>query len=182
LRNARSRQKLELAKLKSIAQGQKAFPFRLHMRAFPCDPMANFLLERWLEMPLTRVVLLDRGKKAAILDEALAAFDRVVDIAQTHDLAAWHSPDLGIPEAAERTNTAEKWERHTGWKSLDLGHLAGAERAELHDRLALDRYLWRRWALGESVALEPSTCTLELYSELARPGYEIRRRIARGLG
>ncbi|MBU2532084.1 MAG: sulfotransferase family protein [Alphaproteobacteria bacterium] len=167
--------------MRYISQGQRPFPFIFHMRALPPNPVATFLLERWLEMPLIRVVALDRAKKAALLDDALCTFDHVVDISQADDLTSWCSRDLGIPETADRSNTAETWERHTGWKSVRLEDLADAERDELRERVALDHYLWRRWALGEIGVLAPRVRTLEISSQLARPGYQIRRRLARSL-
>jgi hypothetical protein len=167
--------------MRYIAAGQSAYPFALFMRSLPVDPVSYFLLDTWLENSWMRIATLTAAQKAALLDEMLEGLDRVVDISEADDLIAWHSRDLGIPEQAARTNTGEEWSERTGWKPLKPSDLAPAERAALADRLNLDRYIWRRWALKQRVAFESATVASFLRHELPRPVAQIRRRLARRL-
>lgn len=167
--------------MRYLAAGQNTYPFALFMQSLPVDPVSYFLLDTWLENSWVQIASLTATQKAALLDEMLAGFDRVVDIAEADDLIAWHSRDLGIPEQATRTNTEEEWSQKTGWTPLKLSDLAPSERETLAGRLNLDRYIWRRWALKEPAAFESGTVASFLRHELPRPVAQVRRRLARRL-
>ncbi len=163
------------------AAGKAPYPFALAIAAQPVDPMAHFLLERWCELPWWQIAALSAGAKQAMLDGVLGGFDMVADISAADGLIAEVSRGLGIPESTQRRNTAEDWTAAVDWQPVRLADLAPETRAELARRTALDRYLWRRWALGERAA-EPGETAGFLGAELRRPLAELRRRRARGGG
>lgn len=163
------------------AAGKAAYPFELELAARPADPIAHFLLERWCELPWWRIARLSAEEKRAMLDRVLGGFDRVADIAQADALIAEVSGRLGIPTTAGRRNTAEGWTERVDWQPVRLSHLSAETRAELERRTALDRYLWRRWALGET-GTQPGQAAGWLGAELRRPLAELRRKRARGAG
>ena len=162
-----------------IVAGRNTCSFTLFMKSLQTDPISHFLLDRWLEKPWTAIAALSSVKKAALLDEMLASLDHVVDIANVDELIAWHSRDLGIAEQATRTNTQDEWVRRSGWTPLRYSDLSSNERGMLARRTNLDRYIWRRWALGEPVTFEPAAVAPFLLNELPRPIYQIRRRVVR---
>lgn len=166
--------------MRYLKSGQRPYPFEDHLYSMPVAPVAHFLLERWLEMPWPRMAAISLREKARLLDEALAQFDRIVDISEADAHIAWLSRDLGIPEATTAKNTSTDWQATTGWKPLKLDELSEADRAAMARRLALDRYLWRRWALKEDVRFDERDSGGFLIEELRRPAYQIRRRLRRG--
>lgn len=168
--------------MRYLTEGLHTHTFDLHLRAMTVDPVAHFFLERWLEMPWPQIARLSVREKVEILDDTLGSLDRVVDISRTDELAAWHSRELGIPEAPERVNTGEQWRASTNWRPVKLEDLNPGEREALEARVMLDRYLWRRWALGEKISFDDSTAAPFLQSEMVRPAYEIRRRLMRNYG
>lgn len=161
------------------AAGQNPYPFEVELAARPADPMAHFLLERWCELPWWRITRLSTDDKRAMLDEVLGGFDFVADIAGCDALVAEVSRRLGIPETAERRNTAGEWTARVDWTPLRAGDLAPATRARLAERTGLDRWLWERWALGREPGGPPRTASF-LRAELGRPVAELRRRLSRG--
>lgn len=161
------------------AAGQATYPFGLHLRALPPDPVAHFLLERWLEKPWLRLAAMGRRDKRAALDTVLAGFDRVDDIAGADALVAEISMLLAIPQTAARENTKEEWEARSDWRPMALADLEAHDRAALDRRTRLDRYLWQRWARGEDVDLDHTVVMPFLVAEIARPRAEIARRLAR---
>jgi hypothetical protein len=161
------------------AAGRRPYGFGLHLASLPADPMAHFLLERWLELPWTALATMGRAEKRARLDAALGAMDFVGDISDCDRLVARLSRRLGLPERAEARNTRDGWQRRDGdWRALGPDDLSPGERAALARHVALDAYLWRRWALGEGEA-EPAAGRGFLGSEAARAGAELRRRLHR---
>lgn len=161
------------------AEGLGAYPFRLHLLALPPDPVAHFLLERWFELSWPQMALMPAARKIALIDAELARFEIVADMAETDRLIATVSAALGIPAAAARANTATLWQGATGWTPLGAADLDPRDAVLLERRTRLDRYLWRRWALGEPVAADPGEVAPFLAAELVRPLHEIIRRRTR---
>lgn len=166
--------------MRYIKSGLKPYPFHYHLRSLPTNPVAHFILERWLELSWPQLAAMRSNSKVAELDRALASFDRIVDISEASALIAWLSRDLDLPEQSVETNTSGEWEAMTGWRPLKLGHLTRAEHAEMDARLNIDRYLWRRWALKENIVWNGAGAGSFLLSELARPRYQVLRRLNRG--
>ena len=162
-----------------VVAGRNPLSFKLFVKSLQVDPVAHFLLDRWLERPWLNIVAMSAAQKAALLDEMLGGFDQVVDITKADELIAWHSRDLGIPEQAARTNTEDEWVRKSGWKPLRSSDLDPSDRDALAGRLNLDRYIWRRWALKEPVSFDSNAVAPFLLNELPRPIYQLRRRLAR---
>lgn len=168
--------------MRYLMKGQKPHSFSLFMRSMRMNPVAHFLLERWVELPWVRISRMTDDMKAAVLDKALEAFDHVVDISGTDTLIASLSAQIGIADCAPRRNTAEQIQQKTGWKLIGLDDLSEQDRLLLGSRTSLDRYLWRRWVLKENVVFDHSNATGFLFSELVRPSYQLQRRAAQRFG
>jgi len=167
--------------MRYAAEGRRPYPFALHLASLPPDPVAHFLLERWCERPWLGLAQMGPDEKRDRLDGVLGRFDHVADISRADRLIAELSGRVGIPADAPRENTSEGWRDRVDWQPLTRDALPGAERAALEARTRLDRYLWRRWALGEADAgVDPADIAPFLASELRRPVAELRRRLARG--
>ena len=162
--------------MRYMMKGQKPHSFSLFMRSMRMNPVAHFLLERWVELPWVRMSRMTDDMKAAALDKALKTFDYVVDISETDILIASLSAQIGIADCAPRRNTAEQIQQKTGWELIGLDDLSEQDRFLLRSRTSLDRYLWRRWVLKENVVFDHSNATGFLFSELVRPSYQLQRR------
>lgn len=158
------------------AAGRACYGFGLHLASLPANPVAHFLLERWLELPWHRIAALDAGEARSRLDAALGGFEFVGDISDCDRLVATLSDGLAIPREAPAKNTGRSWEAAGGWTPLRLADLSPAEHTALARRTALDRYLWRRWACGETDAEPPATRPF-LVTEAMRAAAELRRRL-----
>jgi hypothetical protein len=168
--------------MRYLAQGKHAYPFPLFLRATRMNPVAHFLLERWLELPWIQLLQLSDQRKAALLDEVMASIDFVADISETDALAANIAAEIGIPSHAPRRNTAEEKQAKTGWKIVRLEDLSKSEREVLKSRTELDSYLWRRWTQGENVSFDRSVQSRFMRSEFIRPRYQVERRLVRRYG
>ncbi|MFV0367188.1 MAG: hypothetical protein ACK5KM_01890 [Hyphomicrobiaceae bacterium] len=168
--------------MRYMSEGLKPFPFALFVKSFPKNPTANFLLERWLEKPWVSHGTISAKKKVMLLDASLSRFDRISDISEANALYAWHCEDLGIPTDPGRANTSEEWVKRTGWKPLGLSDLTDQDRALLESRFAVDRYLWKRWALKQDIVLEHTNASQDLQAELVRPIFELRVKAAKRYG
>lgn len=168
--------------MRYMSEGLHPFSFNLFLRTFPADPVAYYLLERWLEMSWVGIASLTADQKVAMLDETLSQFDRIVDIADADELCAWHCEDLGIPQVAQRTNTSEEWARKTGWKVIGLSDLNESDLKLLKGRFTIDRYLWRRWALKQDVKFVRTASSRLMAGQTLRPFYKLRLRTARQFG
>jgi hypothetical protein len=162
--------------------GQNPYSFSLFMRATRMNPVAHYLLERWLEMPWVRLMQLSDQRKVALLEEALASIDFVADISETDALAAKISAEIGVSHCVSQRNTAEEKQTKTGWKIVSLGDLSASERAVLKSRTALDRYVWSRWAQKKNVSFDGGGQSRFALSEFLRPKYQLERRVARRFG
>ncbi len=168
--------------MRYMSEGLYPFSFSLFLRAFPTDPVAYYLLERWLEMPWIRIASLSAEQKVALLDQTLSQFDRVVDISKADELCAWHCQDLGIPLVPGRSNTSDEWVEKTGWKPIKHSDLSEHELQLLRGRFAIDRYLWRRWALKQDIKFERTSPSEFIPRQSLRPLYQLRLRTARQFG
>lgn len=167
--------------MRYVSHGQSPYSFETHFNSLPADPVAHFLLERWLELPWITIARLSTSKKIAILDDALGKLDWVADISEASDVAAWHSRKLGIPEVAKRVNTSQEWQQKTGWKPLSLHELQPDAVDALNRRLSIDKYLWQRWALKRNIEYYGNPAGF-LRNEITRSAYQIYRRLLRDHG
>lgn len=156
------------------AAGRARYGFALHLASLPPDPVAHFLLERWLELSWGRLAAMTGAQKRRRLDALLAGFDFVGDVGECDRLIAWLARDLGVSPDATRANTAGG-RSGTAPAPIGLADLSPAERAALERRTRLDRWLWQRWAAGRDCPL-PAPSLPFLAGELARPLAELRRR------
>jgi len=168
--------------MRYLLEGQHAYSFLLFLRATRVNPMAHFLLERWLELPWIELIRLSEERKIELLDEALAEVDYVADIRQADSLIEKVSAELDIRPVAPRRNAAEEKQVKTGWKILKLEDLTPSEHALLKSRTALDDYLWKRWVQKDQKAFDRRDQSNFAYSEFVRPRYQVERRIARRFG
>ncbi|MGE0765620.1 MAG: hypothetical protein AB7L90_04080 [Hyphomicrobiaceae bacterium] len=158
--------------------GSSPYSFRLYLNSMPADPIAHFLLERWLELPWSRIASLGTIEKLQLLNSTLSQFDHVVDISKADQLIAWHSAALEIPGQAVRANDSKELAQQARWAPIGLAELTEAERAELDHHVQLDTYLWRKWALKQDVTFD-STPLSFTRKEFLRVVPQIRRRVAR---
>ncbi len=166
--------------MRYVSRGLAPYPFSRHVRAMPPDPVAHFLLERWFELPWPRMAMLSTATKIALIEAALGGFALVGDISTADRLIAEVSGRIGVPKTSARVNTSESWQDRTGWTQLTAASLSEQDAALLEKRTRLDRYIWRRFALGHAVEFDPRAAAPFLASELERPFHEIRRRMQRG--
>ncbi|MGD9805574.1 MAG: sulfotransferase family 2 domain-containing protein [Hyphomicrobiaceae bacterium] len=165
--------------MRYISAGHSPYSFRLFLRSMPVDPVAHFLLERWLELPWLRIAAQSAADKIHLLNSALEQFDIVADITRIDEVLAWHSEALGIPQQAVRENEAQSLAKRTGWRPVSLSDLRSTERDELTQRLQIDRYLWRKWALKQDVTFDPSTTAPFVRKEFSRVAPQVLRRVVR---
>jgi len=165
--------------MRYMTAGQSPYSFRLFLRSMQADPVAHFLLERWLELPWLRIAALSPADKRQLLDATLEQFDVIDDIAKTDEVIAWHSAALGIPQQAIRANDSQELARQTGWRPIGLEDLSQSEREDLSGSLRLDTYLWRKWALKEDAAFGPMTNSFFIRKELSRMMPQVWRRVVR---
>jgi len=165
-----------------LSQNLNAYSFALFMRSMRMNPVAHFLLERWFELPWVLMVRMSDDEKAALLDTMLGALDYVVDISETDALISSLSRELGVAEQAPRANVTAERAKNMRWKLITFDELSEKDRLLLESRTALDRYLWRRWALKEDVVFNASSPYGFLFSECVRPGYQVQRRVIRRYG
>lgn len=163
-----------------LAAGQRAYSFATHMRALPADPVANFLLDRWLELPYAKIAAMRHDEKCRRLEEALSGMDFIGDMSDCDRLVAWFGERLEIATQAARVNTFEQRNRAGGWRKIALEDLEPAILDELRDRTRLDRWLWQRWALGQHQLEAPAQSCGFIRSELRRGATEVMRKLARG--
>ena len=168
--------------MRYMLKGQKPYSFSLFLRSMRMNPVAHFILERWVELPWIQMSRMSDDVKAALLDKTLEQLDYVVDISETDSLISSLTPQIGIAEYAPRRNTAEQNQKKSVWKVICLEDLSWQDRLLLRSRTSLDRYLWRRWALKENIVFDHSKPTGFLFSELVRPSYQIQRRTVRRFG
>ncbi|MBN9247736.1 MAG: hypothetical protein J0I81_09870, partial [Hyphomicrobium sp.] len=168
--------------MRYLTEGQHTYSFSLFLRATRVNPLAHFLLERWLEMPWVQLVRLSDERKAEILDEVLASIDYIADIREADSLIESISAEIGISPEAPRRNSAEEKQAITGWKIVRAADLSATDRALLKSRTALDQYLWSRWVRKEMKPFDSHAPSSFVLSEFVRPKYQVERRIARRFG
>lgn len=163
-----------------LAEGRRTYPFRLDVLSLPPNPVADFLLTHWLEMSWPRAAALPAPAKVELLDDLLGRIDRVADVSAADGLVADLSRALGIPERAAPRNVSAAAAATLGWTPLRIDDLDADDRALVERRTGIDRYLWRRWALGERVPRPEASGRSHLADEALRPLHEVRRRYLRG--
>lgn len=171
--------------MRYIASGGRPYSFALYYRALQRDPMAHFLLSRWLEVSPARLILMPAAEKWRLLCDALAGFWFVADYRRCDDLIAAVAPDLGVRAAAKRVNHEAAWASSVAWRPLAADDLADEQRRRIPLDNPLDAALHATWAgaghAASSVRAGPGPATSDfLAHELVRPYWEARRRLARG--
>lgn len=166
--------------MRYIAAGKAPYSFRVHLRSMQSDPIAHFLLQRWLELPLWRIAMMGANLKVRLLDDLFESFDFIGDIHDCDRLVASISNDLQIESKAERMNTRENWLKRVDWQPLRYENLTHEHIAMISRMTALDDYLWRRWALKEPVSFDAKRAGRQFFAhELQRPYFELLRRYQR---
>ena len=166
--------------MRYIASGLAPYAFNLHLRSMSPDPVAHFLLERWLELPLWKILSMSTETKAKLLDQTLSTFEFIGDIGDCDRLIGTISRELQIEQVAERANTEGGWRNRVTWNPLRYANLTDEYRSMIAELTALDEYLWRRWALNENVSFDAKCSERQLIAHgLRRPYYELHRRYRR---
>lgn len=163
-----------------LAAGQRPYSFATHMRALPADPVAHFLLDRWLEMPYAKIASMRHDEKCGRLQEALSGMDFIGDVSDCDRLTAWSGERLEIHGEAAPVNTFEQRNRAGGWRKITREDIEPAILAELRERTRLDHWLWLRWAMGQRHLPAPARSYGFIRSEMRRGATEVIRQVARG--
>lgn len=163
-----------------LAAGQRTYTFATHMRALPADPVAHFLLDRWLELPYAKIAAMRHDEKCLRLQDALSGMDFIGDISDCDRLTSWFGDRIGISAHAAPANTFEQCNRKVGWRKVTREDLKPEILAELHERTQLDRWLWQRWAMGQHRLAAPVQSYGYIRSEMRRGATEVMRKLARG--
>lgn len=171
--------------MRYLASGGRPYSFGLNYRALQRDPMAHFLLSRWLEVSPARLLVMPVAEKWRLLCDALAGFWFVGDYRRCDDLIAAVAPALDVPAEAKRVNDEAAWVRTVDWQPLTAADLAEEQRRRIPLENPLDAALHATWAGAghAAAAARPDhgpTSSDYLAHELARPFWEARRRLARG--
>jgi hypothetical protein len=171
--------------MRYIASGGRPYSFALYYRALQRDPMAHFLLSRWLEVSPARLLVMPVAEKWRRLSEALSGFWFVGDYRRCDELVAAVAADLHIRAKAKRVNHEAAWSQAVGWRPITVEDLGDdlARRIPLDN--PLDAALHATWAsaghAAEAVRPDPGPASSAfLVHELVRPLHEARRRLARG--
>jgi hypothetical protein len=171
--------------MRYLASGGRPYAFPLYYRALQRDPMAHFLLSRWLEVSPARLLVLPVAEKWRLLCEALSGFWFVADYRRCDELIAAVAADLGVPAVAKRVNDEAAWVRTVDWQPLTAADLTDEQRRRIPLDNPLDAALHATWAGArhEAASVQPGpgpAASDFLVHELARPFWEARRRLARG--
>ncbi len=163
-------------------QGAGVVPFDVWRRSRGADPISTFILNRYLEIPLWRLLMLDRAAKAELLGRALEGFDFVGDISSCCDFVAQLSQRMGIPGVNARRNVTPTDER-----LIHADNLSASVLAEIRASTALDQWLWEsyrergweRWGRSEVPKFSGDGAS-SLIGELRRGLYSVVARSIRG--
>lgn len=159
------------------AKGRPTYPFDIHLKSLPSDPLTHFLLATWLETPWTDLARMRPAEKYERVAAALDPFDFIGDIKDCDTLVRALSERLSIPAEAESVNTGEDWSARSDWTPVRAIDLGDAERAQLARRTRIDQALFARFVLGDDAPFDARTAASFPRTELSRPLAELRRRI-----
>jgi hypothetical protein len=128
-----------------LTKGLGTYTFDLHLKALPRDFIAHRLLGRWLAIPWPMLMAMTDRQKYAAINRALSQFWFVGSHTDCDHLIAAIAPDLGIPAAARRRNTAAEWEKRVTWRPLKAAELSPATHERILAYNQLDQRLWESW-------------------------------------
>ena len=128
-----------------LTKGLGTYSFDLHLKALPRDFIAHRLLGRWLGIPWPMLMAMTDQQKYAALNRALSQFWFVGSYKDCDQLIASIAPDLGVPAAARRRNTADEWGKRVAWRPLKAAELSPATRGRILANNRLDQWLWESW-------------------------------------
>ena len=128
-----------------LTKGLGTYSFDLHLKALPRDFIAHRLLGRWLGIPWPMLMAMSDQQKYAALNCALSQFWFVGSYKDCDQLIASIAPDLGVPAAARRRNTADEWGKRVAWRPLKAAELSPATRGRILANNRLDQWLWESW-------------------------------------
>ena len=128
-----------------LTKGLGTYSFDLHLKALPRDFIAHRLLGRWLGIPWPMLMAMTDQQKYAALNRALSQFWFVGSYKDCDQLIAAIAPDLGVPAAARRRNTAAEWGKRVAWRPLKAAELSPAMHGKILANNRLDQRLWESW-------------------------------------
>ncbi len=173
--------------MRYLKAGWRTYDFATANRSLPRNPVADFLLGAYLEMPWARRAAMPDREKYERLNDFLATCWFVGGHVRCDDLIAALAPELGVPATAERANTGEDWQRKVDWTPLRADDLDAQTKRRIDDDNPVDRLLWESWrdARHATAAVRPAAfpgggMLAPLAHELSRPVFEVRRRLQRG--
>jgi len=132
-------------------RGGSQVPFEAWYKTRPCDPISDFLLCRYLEIPRARLWTMTRDQKAKVLVSALDRFDYVGGYKDCSSFLEQISAHMGLPIAHDSKNITPADAKIV--KEIDLSHRV---LSDIRRSCALDQWLWdtygnRGWASSETI-------------------------------
>jgi len=128
-----------------LTKGLGTYSFDLHLKALPRDFIAHRLLARWLEIRWPVLMAMTDQQKYAALNRTLSQFWFVGSHTDCDRLIAAIAPDVGVPAAARRRNTAAEWEKRVTWRPSKAAELSPAMHKAILVDNGLDQALWESW-------------------------------------
>jgi hypothetical protein len=173
--------------MRYLKEGLATYSFDDHIRSQPDDPISHFILERWLEIPRARLLMMSAQHKYDMLNHCLAKFWYVGDLGCCNELLTMISERLGITTRIEASNTKEQWQSMAKWSLLTRDQLTPAQVELVEQRTRLDRALWETWKGARldagsvvPVPLPADTGAGLVLHEVQRPYHSLVRRLKRG--
>lgn len=156
--------------------GLKSFPFEMWYKSQASNPMSDFLLNRYLELPFGRLRLMPPDERLDILTETLRTFWHVSSYRDCGALIGKIAAERGVSPDFEAANV-------TRIKTITFEDLAPSMRERIVADNRVDAALFERFAGGNTQPVSlPDDRLASLRREVQRPIYTLRYRVARSYG
>ena len=156
--------------------------FHVYLNLVEPNPVVNFWLRNWLELNQFEIARLSSEEKIEVIESAFEKFWFIGDISHCDELIGKVSNLFGVLSAFESQNTSKQWDNKTGWKSLRVEDLTDSQLRIVRSITAMDRYLWQKWALKETVDKEGIFDVPDTPSLLTRLSYRLKSRMIKSFG
>ncbi len=159
-----------------MEKGMKSFPFEMWYNSQASNPMSDFLLNRYLELPFSRLRLMPPDERLDILTETLRSFWHVSSYRECGSLIAKIAAERNAPADFEIANV-------TRTRTLAFDDLAPSMRERIVADNRVDAALFERFCDGNTQPVSlPDDRLASLRREVQRPIYTLRYRVARSYG
>lgn len=153
--------------------GQNVIPFELWYRSRPCNPITEFLLQRYLEISAARFRLMSDASRLEIAAELLDSFWFVGRHTQCGELITRIAEEHGLSPHFERVNTTRAY-------FVSIDDLSARMREKLHRDTALDRALFAHFQRPDAARPADRGGRIRmLLKDLQRPSSHCAYRLVR---